>query len=319
MKYTIKIFFKKLKILVIVKFLVLTIIFIIFSPELKAQEFTYPPVPVAGWKYSETPFNIIDYGKTGLILRQGCLEVKTTGYFLDKEKWSALLESFFEKYISEDIKIPDTLFLRVKVDILFDNNINFSYIGYGFQNKYDEFLASGALLKNNNSWQELKIPIKNILERAGGWSEMTFNRLYLKTGVEGAIENKGKIFSWSFWLDEVSIIDTMGVKTILDDFGGPVVSVEKEIQTPTGFVLDQNYPNPFNPTTKISFFVPKSDTYSLRVYNLLGQEIAILVSSHLQAGYHSVDFDAEKLPSGVYIYRLEGENISLSKKMIYIK
>jgi hypothetical protein len=88
---------------------------------------------------------------------------------------------------------------------------------------------------------------------------------------------------------------------------------------PVEFVLDQNYPNPFNPSTTITFGLTESSRAKLSVYNLIGQEVAILVDGFLPAGYHEVNFKGDNLPSGVYVYRLATPNQTLTKKMILSK
>ena len=88
---------------------------------------------------------------------------------------------------------------------------------------------------------------------------------------------------------------------------------------PTEFNLDQNYPNPFNPATTIQFAVPVSGRYSLKVYNVLGQEVANLIDGEISAGIHNVNFNASSLASGMYIYRFSGSNVNISKKMILMK
>jgi Secretion system C-terminal sorting domain len=88
---------------------------------------------------------------------------------------------------------------------------------------------------------------------------------------------------------------------------------------PKDFHLKQNYPNPFNPTTTIDFAVPQSGFYTLKIYNTLGQEIAELVNGQLQAGSYSRSFEASRLASGLYIYTLKGNNVTISKKMILLR
>ena len=102
------------------------------------------------------------------------------------------------------------------------------------------------------------------------------------------------------------------------DFG-VVSGVEDEFVQPDDFILFQNYPNPFNPTTKIQYAVSNRQFISLNVYDVLGNEIAVLVNEEKPSGTYEVDFDASNLPSGVYMYRLTSGNISLSKKLILLK
>jgi hypothetical protein len=88
---------------------------------------------------------------------------------------------------------------------------------------------------------------------------------------------------------------------------------------PYAFALDQNYPNPFNPSTTINFSIMKSSNVTLTVYNILGQRVVTLVNGHLDAGTHSVQFNATKLATGVYIYRLEAGSYVAQKKLMLLK
>ncbi len=83
--------------------------------------------------------------------------------------------------------------------------------------------------------------------------------------------------------------------------------------------LSQNYPNPFNPTTIIEFVIPKESYVTLKVFNILGEEVATLAERVLPAGTHSVAFNAARLPSGIYAYKIQTENFEQVKKMMLIK
>ena len=93
---------------------------------------------------------------------------------------------------------------------------------------------------------------------------------------------------------------------------------EENIIIPTEFKASA-YPNPFNPSTNIKFSIPISGLYSLKVYNILGQEVKTLMDKELAAGIYNVQFDASRLASGVYIYRLSGNNVHISQKVILSK
>ncbi len=100
---------------------------------------------------------------------------------------------------------------------------------------------------------------------------------------------------------------------------GGVTANENTNEVPTTYALAQNYPNPFNPSTTISFTVPQASRITLRVYNSIGQEVAVLADQEFSAGVHKVNFDASKLASGMYIYQMLGKNLNISKKMMLIK
>lgn len=98
-----------------------------------------------------------------------------------------------------------------------------------------------------------------------------------------------------------------------------VTEVAKVKQLPTGYELSQNYPNPFNPTTQIRFQLNNQEEVTLKVYNMLGQEVATLLNETMSAGVYELNFDASKLTSGVYVYTIKAGNFFDSKKMTLLK
>jgi hypothetical protein len=101
----------------------------------------------------------------------------------------------------------------------------------------------------------------------------------------------------------------------------PTTSIFEEIseKLPLAFSLKQNYPNPFNPATMIEFSLPRSGYVTLKIYNLLGEEIAVLVAEHRTAGKHQIEWNPKELPSGVYLYRLQTEELTKTKKLTIIR
>jgi hypothetical protein len=100
---------------------------------------------------------------------------------------------------------------------------------------------------------------------------------------------------------------------------GVSLAVNPSVNVPNTFKLSQNYPNPFNPTTTINFNLAKASDVKLTVYNMLGQKVMTLVDSHMNAGQQHFVFDASKLTSGVYFYRLDAGSFSSVKKMMLLK
>ena len=91
------------------------------------------------------------------------------------------------------------------------------------------------------------------------------------------------------------------------------------LKIPTEYELQQNYPNPFNPSTQIKVSIPETGNYTLKVYNILGQEVATLLNSKINAGNYTFKFDASNLTSGIYFYTFRGNNVVKTKKMILMK
>lgn len=96
-------------------------------------------------------------------------------------------------------------------------------------------------------------------------------------------------------------------------------TVSVDLGMPGGFVLKQNYPNPFNPITNIEFQLPVSGFISLKVFDVLGNQVKTLINEEKKAGFYQIAFDASDLPSGVYLYKLSTESFSDIKKMTVLK
>ena len=107
----------------------------------------------------------------------------------------------------------------------------------------------------------------------------------------------------------------------------PVTTVNDDLSFINLYSLSNNYPNPFNPSTKITYTIPERSNVSLKVFDLLGSEVAELVNGEIEAGSYDISFNAANLPSGVYFYRLQvidpesssGQGFVQTRKMILLK
>ena len=107
------------------------------------------------------------------------------------------------------------------------------------------------------------------------------------------------------------LIDDLDVVVGIDDSEENLIAEE--------YLLGQNYPNPFNPVTKIKYQIPELIFVTLKTYDVLGIEIANLVSEEKTAGSYEIEFNATGLPSGIYFYRIQAGNFIETKKMILLK
>jgi hypothetical protein len=118
-------------------------------------------------------------------------------------------------------------------------------------------------------------------------------------------------------------VNTVGVSNISFSLDAVDVVTSATTQTtaavPSTFTVGQNYPNPFNPSTKFQFMLPTAQLVKVKVYDLLGREVATLVNRQMTAGSYTIEWNASSMPSGVYFYRVEAGASSLVKKMILMK
>ncbi len=116
------------------------------------------------------------------------------------------------------------------------------------------------------------------------------------------------------YIDKVEGVDRFSSNTVITD-----VEEESSNVLPLSYSLSQNYPNPFNPSTRIKYSLETQGFVSLKVYNIIGQEVATLVNGFMKAGSHLVDFNASNLASGIYIYQLKSGSYINSQKMLLLK
>lgn len=143
--------------------------------------------------------------------------------------------------------------------------------------------------------------IDMILADAGvalGGSATVYHRAYASNG------------SYSSAGEPRSVMFTRATSTSVDEFDNGL---------PTEVALEQNYPNPFNPSTQIQFALPQEGQVSIQVYDMTGRMVATLVDGNFAAGRHTVQFDARDLSSGMYIYRLTAQGLSITNKMTLVK
>lgn len=114
---------------------------------------------------------------------------------------------------------------------------------------------------------------------------------------------------------------TLGPGASISYEGGTllVTSVEEDSGLPTSFYVKQNYPNPFNPATTIQYGLPQAAFVTIKVYNLIGQQVATVFAGQQPAGRHTAVIDARSLGSGVYFYRVQAGSLSITRKMVVMK
>ncbi len=170
-----------------------------------------------------------------------------------------------------------------------------------------------AILKGDANVMETYPTLDRKIMVSEDGATATLRYMYMEDAIPGAAIFNGQVAGQNSWSNDTKwLYDSM-------DFPVTPVGVKEHNQLATSFELSQNYPNPFNPTTLIKYSVAERSNVSLKVYDVLGNEVATLVNTSKEAGSYQVNFDASKLSSGVYIYTLNAGNYTQSKKMLLMK
>jgi enterochelin esterase-like enzyme len=224
-------------------------------------------------------------------------------------------------YIDNNFKTIQNPQKRLVLGDSFGGNIS-ALISYNHPDVFGNCgLHSGAFWPNNYEAYNLIVngPVKNIkFNSVWGTYESLFTNM---RNFRDSLQNKGyqqkwlelpEGHSWGLWRANIDFLLTYF-------FPKTTTEIKDEITLPTEFVLHQNYPNPFNPSTRIQYQVSRNSYVSLRVYDLLGNEIVALVNEYKPSGSYEVQFSPQsKLASGVYFYQLKIANFVQTKKMILI-
>jgi C1A family cysteine protease len=229
-------------------------------------------------------------------------------FYWDGAQWQ-------DMYYYEDPPWPaETANLCIKALTVEDNNIpveltSFSAVANGLNIRLDWVTATET---NNHQFEIQRKTIND--ERIGEWI------------LVGYREGKGTTTEPQHYnyLDDISNINANAFEYRLKqvDFNGSY-SFSEVIRAsnlvPAEFSLEQNYPNPFNPSTEIKFSIPKTTKVTLKVFDIMGREVATLIDDQMEAGKHSLELNGANLSSGVYYYTIITDSFTKTKKMILLK
>jgi pimeloyl-ACP methyl ester carboxylesterase len=195
----------------------------------------------------------------------------------------------------------------------------------------DRFIYSIKVNPEQEEDQPVEIGFRGVNDAGWEW-ELSGNSAWVQPGItSGTLDGPPSLTVLSTTLPEGIFYDTLKIIVRKDDFErennivirlvkDASVSVdENDAQLPFAFRLYQNYPNPFNPSTIIQYNIPSASYVLLEVFNVLGQRVVVLADRYHDAGSYNVQFNAGHLPSGVYMYRIQAEDFSATKKLMLVR
>ena len=202
-------------------------------------------------------------------------------------------------------RFPDVVAPQNTID---DFRLSFAMNFYGNPDYADSVLFTESVKTSGNAWT----PLHRVSLGTGGSNS---HSKYSKVGVK--LNSADNVFV--LWSNSTTKHGYYGQNFLCTYNADSPTGVETEKTIPADFSLSQNYPNPFNPSTKISWQSPVGSHQTLMIYDVLGNEVATLVNEYKPAGSYEVNFDASKLSSGVYIYKIQAGDFVNSKKMLLLK
>ena len=217
----------------------------------------------------------------------------------------------------------DQLHVCVKIDPEFLTNLAVHTVvsspgqigDFWFQENVSNGVASAAVAYGTWHWQKIVVDGQNISVTA--WADGEAMPDTATYSYEALTSTEGPSFIIVGVTDDDS--SSIQIDELWYNERPAGLGISDEAPIASRYELGQNYPNPFNPTTHIRFNIPETANAKLTVFNVMGEEVATLVNGVMQAGGHTVSWNAASMPTGVYFYQLESGNFSQTKKLLLVK
>ncbi len=270
------------------------------------------------WDDQANPGGQVPYGaNNGLVTDQSYQNLVTATPLAPEESFAAFLgedpNGTWVLTVSDDADGDGGTLDSVKLQITTSSNIlpvELASFNYEIVNEQVSLKWTTSSELNNRGFEVERSSDKYLTE--SNWQKVGF--------INGSgTTSKQKSYSFT---DENALPGKYFYRLKQIDFNGNFKnsnSIEVNFQPVFSYNLFQNYPNPFNPSTKISFSLPEAANVKLTVHNIIGEIVTTIINKKMDKGFHSVEFDAQSLPSGIYIYQIEMNDFIATKKMILVK
>jgi plastocyanin len=198
----------------------------------------------------------------------------------------------------------------------------FSAFASSFAKTY--IINFGGALGESYSPSSLNISVGDIIQWQGDFSAHPLSSTSIPAGAQSFRQSAGSVFSYNVtitgsYLYQCDFHAGNGMTGSFTVTAATNIQTDPYLNIPEFFKLEQNYPNPFNPSTKIKYTLPANEFVAIKVYDILGREVTILVNEQKTAGNYETTFDAKELASGIYLYKIVAGEFVQTKKMILMK
>lgn len=258
--------------------------------------------------YSLLRYEVVNNESASLSARLGIEIVPQINYYQDTGNGEKYLENIIDYYSDTKIAVFTTEDSTEQVGFKF---LNIDMARIQSLDDYTDYTKS-----DDQYYTLMTTPGFNVPDTATGTDPALVT--VLSTGSQSISSGAGKVLYIGVAVggDSTEMVNNM---LALQDTAYLDVITENNKLWPESHSLEQNYPNPFNPATTIGFYLAQEDQVELRVYNILGEQVALLKNGVFTKGYHSITFNAADQPSGIYFYMLKTSASTITKKMILLK
>lgn len=223
------------------------------------------------------------------------------------------------------ITLPDSVLSVQESEVMYpvylENMSSDSILGYTMEFKYDPGILSISSFNSSSTLSSSFSAVGNnetdstyVLSVAGA-NPIYTNGVLIYLVLTPSNPGESVIELIDIEINEGAIVPTISSGTVIFENIATSISNEK----PKGFILEQNYPNPFNPVTRIKYTLPEASIVNFTVFDISGRKVFSKSNQAKSAGNHTINFDATRYPSGVYIYRISTGTFISTKKMTLIK
>jgi hypothetical protein len=211
---------------------------------------------------------------------------------------------------------------NAKVNSVTGENLDWFFDQWVYSPDHPVYQNTYSISESGQNW-DLELTINQVQQNTAFFKMPVELKITFSDATDTLItinnDVNNEVFNFVFSKEPTTLVFDPQVNIILKAANTTLVSVEDGEQLPLEFKLEQNYPNPFNPSTTIRFTLPEKEFVTLKIYDVMGDEVAVLLNEEKETGAHSTEFDASRLASGTYFYKLQAGNNIETRKMILLK
>jgi hypothetical protein len=211
---------------------------------------------------------------------------------------------------------------NAKVNSVTGEDLDWFFDQWVYSPDHPVYQNSYTILESGQNW-DLELTINQVQQNTAFFKMPVELKITFSDATDTLVtinnDVNNEVFNFLFSKEPTTLVFDPQANIILKVANTTLVSVEDGEQLPLEFKLEQNYPNPFNPSTTIRFTLPEKEFVTLKIYDVMGDEVAVLLNEEKETGSHSIEFDASRLASGTYFYKLQAGNNIETRKMILLK